>query len=379
MTMQKRLRPSSYGGECFATKSDADIGAAYGRWVRMTELIREQARACDELGSPMYGELLRLVAEDNELGGQSVPVLRGHEDDPGPSALALRLLGSVHRLVLSGAVPELAAFYPSVGGEWDPVLGWDAFQQVLESHREEIRVWLERHPQTNEVGRAAALMGGLLRLPAALRLPVRLFEFGASAGLNLRADHFHYSGTDGATFGPEDSPVRLDRAWLGVPLTPWPELQIVERAGADIEPLDPTTPDGGLTLMSYVWPDMADRLARLRGALEIAREVPAPVRRQDAAAFLRGLVLAEGAVTVAWHSIMWQYLSAEGKAAAEQAIAALAALATAAAPFAHLSLEPGRRSPDSPREFLVVLQVWPSGERRVLGTAAPHGIPAVWE
>jgi hypothetical protein len=222
-------------------------------------------------------------------------------------------------------------------------------------------------------------MGGLLRLPAALRLPVRLFEFGASAGLNLRADHFHYSGTDGARFGPEDSPVRLDRAWHGVPLTPWPELQIVERAGADIEPLDPTTPDGGLTLMSYVWPDMAERLARLRGALEIAREVPAPVRRQDAAAFLRGLELADGAVTVTWHSIMWQYLSAEGKAAAEQAIAAVAARATAAAPFAHLSLEPGHRSPDSPREFLVVLQMWPSGERRVLGTAAPHGIPAVWE
>jgi hypothetical protein len=345
----------------------------------MAELIRMQAEACDELGSPMYGELLRLVAEDNELGGQTVPVLRGHEDDPGPSALALRLLGSVHRLVLSGVVPELAAFYPSVGGEWDPVLGWDAFQQVLESHREEIRVWLERHPQTNEVGRAAALMGGLLRLPEPMRLPVRLFEFGASAGLNLRADRFTYVAQDGAVVGPADGPVRLDPAWQGVPLTPWPDLRITERAGVDIEPLDPTTPDGALTLMSYVWPDMPDRLARLRGAIEIARAVAAEVRRQDAAEFLGGLDLADGTVTVAWHSIMWQYLPADRKQSAADAIAALGAKATDTAPFAHLSLEPGRRSPGGTREFLVVLEVWPSGERRVLGTAAPHGIPVVWE
>jgi hypothetical protein len=35
-------------------------------------------------------------------------VLSGHEDDPGASALALRLMGAVHRIVLRGDAPELA-------------------------------------------------------------------------------------------------------------------------------------------------------------------------------------------------------------------------------------------------------------------------------
>jgi hypothetical protein len=351
--------------------------------VDVLAALRRQAGACDELGSPMYGELLRLVADDYELGGQSRPVLRGHEDDPGPSALALRLLGGVHRLVLAREVPELARFYPSTGGEWDSVLGWDAFQQVLESHRDEIRVWLEQPPQTNEVGRSAALMGGLLRLREfggeTTRLPVRLFEIGASAGLNLRADRFAYGDAAGGWAGDPASPVRLAGAWQGAPLTPWPDLAVVSREGADIAPVDPATDDGALTLTSYVWPDQAERLARLRGALELAREVPAVVHRQDAVSFVRGLDLAEGATTVLWHSVMWQYLTADDQAAADHTIVALGNRATHAAPFAHLYLEPTRRTPGGEHEFLVVLTLWPGGERRVLGAAAPHGIPSVWE
>ena len=47
--------------------------------------------------------------------------------------------------------------------------------------------------------------------------------------------------------------------------------------------------------------------------------------------------------------------------------------------FAHLFLEPTRRTPEGEHEFLVVLTTWPEGERRVLGRAAPHGIPVTWE
>ena len=315
----------------------------------------------------MYGELLRLVADDNELGGQTVPVLAGHEDDPGPSALALRLLGSVHRLVLAGVVPELAVFYPSVGGEWDPVFGWDAFQQVLESHRDEIRLGLEQPPQTNEVGRSAALMGGLVQLDH--RLPVRLFEIGASAGLNLRADRFSYHHPD--------SPVDLTGSWQGRSLPPWPDLRVVERAGCDLAPVDPTTDEGALTLTSYVWPDQADRLARLRGALEIARAVPAEVRRQDAASFVREMEPADGTMTVVWHSIMWQYLSGEEQADVTAAIEALGATASTGRPVAQVSFEPAFRG-DGSYTCEVTLRTWPSGERRLLGTGAPHGIPIVW-
>ena len=80
----------------------------------------------------MYAELLRLRGRLRSRWGVQ-RVLAGYEGRPFGDAIALRLLGSVHRLVLAGEAPELAAFYPSVGGSWDPVLGWEAFEQVLQS------------------------------------------------------------------------------------------------------------------------------------------------------------------------------------------------------------------------------------------------------
>jgi hypothetical protein len=345
--------------------------------VKIVAVFRLQASACDELGSPLYGDLLRRIIEDYEFGGPSVAVLAGHEDDPGHSALALRLLGSVHRLVLAGELPELAAFYPSVGGEWDPVLGWEAFEQALVSRRPEVRALLDSPPQTNEVGRSAALYGGLLRLAREIPLPVRLFEIGSSAGLNLRADHFRYDAGPG--FGPIDSPVRFAAPWAGRVPVEGPEPVIVERTGSDIAPIDPFDADGELTLTAYVWPDQAERLSRLRGALEVARKVPADVHREDAVSFLRAIEPAAGQLTLVWHSVMWQYLTAGDKAAAEEAMEDLGARATVAAPVARLAFEPGRRTPGADREFLVVLWVWPGGERRVLGAGAPHGIPISWD
>jgi hypothetical protein len=372
--------------------------------VDVVEAFQLQATACEELGSPMYADLLRRLVDDYELGGVSTRVLAGHEQDPGPSALALRLLGSVHRLVLAEEAPELAVFYPSAGGEWDPVLGWEAFEQVLQSRGAELQNLLGQPPQTNEVGRSTALYGGLLRLFEAVPLPIRLFEIGASGGLNLRADCFRYEvaapvapttsdvdlttsqvGTTPSTpadervFGALDSPVVFTDAWSGRPMVPAPDLRIAERVGSDINPVNSLTEEGAVTLTSYVWPDMLSRLERLRGALEVARAVPADVHREDAVSFLRNLELSEGHVTVVWHSVMWQYLSRDDQIVADAAIAALGERATASAPLARLCLEPMRRTPDAPYEFLIVLQVWPGGVRRVLGHAAPHGLPTVWE
>src|SRR4051812_21187695 len=124
--------------------------------------FREQALGCGNLGSGMYDELLRRVADDLDDGGPSVAVLAGHEDDSGPSGLALRLAGSVHRLVLEGRAEALAAYYPTVGGSWDVESGWPALRKLLAEQPGAVREWLDRPPQTNEVGRAGALMTGLL-------------------------------------------------------------------------------------------------------------------------------------------------------------------------------------------------------------------------
>ena len=339
--------------------------------------FRDQAEGCSHLGSPMYADLLVRVADDLLAGGPSVGVLAGHEDDPGPSGLALRLAGSVHRLVLERRAGALAAYYPSVGGTWESEAGWAAFRRVLSDRPETVREWLDRPPQTNEVGRSTALMGGLLALTAASPLPVRLLEIGSSGGLNLLADRFRYVGPQ-RSLGPEDSPVVLDPAWTGpVPDGPWPE--VVERLGSDVMPVDVRSTEGRLALTAYVWPDQRHRHERLRGALDLAQRVPYVVRRQGAADFLRETELRPGTTTVLWHSVMWQYLPASEQDAVSAELERLGSEATENQPFAHVCLEPMRRTPTSGHEFLVALRRWPDGERRVIGRSRGHGVPTDWE
>ena len=326
----------------------------------------------------MYAGLLERLADDAEAGGPTATVIEGHEDDPGPSALGLRLLGSVHRLVLERRAGALAAYYPSVGGRWDPESGAAAVLDLLASDPETVREWLDRPPQTNEVGRAAALVGGLLHLAPDERLPLRLVEIGASAGLNLLADRFRLLDDRGAETGDPQSLVTLEPAWRGPAPEPWPDLRFTEALGCDLAPIDATTTEGRLALTAYVWPDQRHRHERLRGALALAQQHPPVVRRQGAADLLDDLELADGTTTVVWHSVMWQYLPEAEQRRVTARLEHLADSATSGARLAHLFLEPTRREDHRHHEFLVVLTSWPGGERRVLGHAAAHGLPVTW-
>ena len=356
----------------------------------VAEVVREQAASCAEHGSPLYGVLLARLADDVEAGGPGAQVLAGHEDDAVDSALALRLAGAVHRVALEGRAPRLAAHYPSTGGDGDAEAAWPAFRAVLADALEEVRAGLAGAPQTNEVGRCAGLLPAVLLASRDTSgpqgpLPVRLVEIGTSAGLNLRSDAYRYQVGDGPGapgWGPPGSPVVLDPAWEQAP--PWlassPQaLDVVERLGADLHPLDPTSEEGALTLTSYVWPDQAQRLARLRGALEVARSVPARVVRTSAADLLEGLELTEGVLTVVQHSVVWQYVSAPEQQRVRARLRELGRGASAARPLAHVAVEPHQHAPGRPGAFLVTLRTWPGGEEQVLGEARPHGIPVTWE
>jgi hypothetical protein len=343
--------------------------------ARTAQMLRWQADACRELGSRLYGDLLVQAADDLLAGGPTAEVLRGHFDDRLSSVLALRLFGGAHALALSGQAPELAAYYPSAGGTLDPMPGspraWAALRQTFAERGEEIRSWLEHPPQTNEVGRAAALLGGLRHIAAERKLPVRLIEVGASAGLNLRADRFHVPG-DAGSYGDPDSPVVLPGGWQGEP-PPASHVEVVERIGGDLSPVDPMTPEGRLRLMAYVWPDQADRLSRLRGAFTLAAELPAKLRAESASATLDSTQLVPGTWTVLWHSIFRQYLDEAQRWELADRVAALGDTATPDARFAYLYLEQSRAG-----GCPVTLVTWPGGRQRVLGSAPAHGLPVRW-
>lgn len=325
-----------------------------------------QAEQCRLMGSPLTGALLEGAAADMRAGGITAEVLADCVDLPPGTVPSLRFAGALHRLVLERKAPELALHYPSVGGTAPVEDVWPAAERACRDHTDELKELVTRTVQTNEVGRAAVLFGAL----GMLGRPLRLLEIGASAGLNLRADHFAYTAGD-LVFGDPSSPVRLVDPWEPPPPVRQ-AVEVVERRGCDPNPLDPTTTDGRLTLTSYVWGDQTARLERLRGALDIAARVPAPVERAGALDFLTRELQAhdDDLLTVVWHSVVWQYVDP----AERQAVDHL--LATAGKRVVRISLEP--EAFDGSYVFRVHATTYPSGRRVHLADALGHGPPVRW-
>jgi len=328
---------------------------------RLSQRLRRQAAWCSELGSPLYASLLESAADDLELEGPVWELLAGYEEEPGSAALALRLMGAVHRLVLEDDLPDLARHYPSTGGDGDPGATWPEFRQALLERRDRVRELLRGGCQTNEVGRSAAMLGGFLEVARRTRLPLRIIEIGASAGLNLLWDRYRYESAGGA-WGDDTSAVRFTHSFeVSPPLNR--TAAVVERKGCDLSPVDVTSDQGALTLRSFVWADQLARMAMLDGAIEIARASPVEVERIGAADFLeRKLTRSDPRVaTVVFHSVFMQYVDAAERDRIANAI-------DRAGVF-HLSFEPGKTAE---ARFEVRL----NGE--LLGTSLAHGTGVRW-
>lgn len=339
--------------------------------------LQFQAKACRDLGSAFSAELLeRAVA--GELGPLEDFFARWDGQGAGlhlREATPLRLLGFLHAVALAQPGGALAAQYPARTGAPDWAALTSAARDLLAERRREAAAFMASPPQTNEVGRSFCLAPGFQVIAAETGLPLRLFEIGASAGLNLRFDRYEYDFA-GRRWGEAGSPVLLDNDWRGPP-PPLAGIEVAERSGCDQAPIDIADSAQALRLQAYVWPDQVRRLARIKGAIAIAAAAPASLVQADAAVWAANrLHPRAGAVSVLYHSVMWQYMPAPTQAAVRTAIEAAGAAASAAAPVAWLRMEPNPARPKWQMELNLTL--WPGGALRHLADVHPHGSWVEW-
>jgi hypothetical protein len=333
--------------------------------ARVRASFAEQAHWCRELGAPFTALLCKLLGERLDRRTQVGRRVLEWPGDPSPDsdAVALRLCGGLHGLVREGRAPELAACYPPQDLPAEERLA-SALAPLLD--RDELLSWLDRPPQTNEVGRSAVLMSGLLVAAETLQRPLVLLELGASAGLNLLLERYGYD-LGGAEAGDPASPVQLKPEWKGSP-PPRAPVQVTGRRGVDLNP--PAEPE---RLLAYIWPDQARRLEQARKALSLLAADPPRVDAGDAAEWIEMQLsrpAPEGAARVVMHSVAYQYFPAQTQARVARAVEA----AGEREPLAWLRMEV---LPEDGRHSLR-LRLWPGGEDRLLAWTHPHGASINW-
>jgi hypothetical protein len=282
-------------------------------------------------------------------------------------SLPLRLAGGLHALVLKG--DKLGDAYPPHSVSDDTL--WGAVSAALVDKADVLADWLTTAPQTNEVRRAAVLIGVGRLLAQRFGLPLRLSELGASGGLNLMWDRFALDIGD-ARFGPANADVVLTPVWEGNP-PPDVDAVVVARRGVDLNPLDPHDQDDQLRLRAFLWADQPERMTRTQAAIAACK---ATVDQADAIDWLADhLTHQEGLCHLIYHTDAWQYFPADAQARGAALIKAAGASATTASPIAWFGMEADGKSPGA----ALTLRIWPGDITVDLGRADFHGRWVQWK
>jgi hypothetical protein len=340
----------------------------------VADRLRLQSHACARMGSHLYEALLEYAARDYDNGGAVRAFYDADAARGCRSRTGLRLMAAFHYCALDASAPQIAAHFPSCGGDGDAALAWKACRKFLIENSSRIGVLHERILQTNEVTRAAMLLAGTLRIAHEASQPLRLFEVGASAGLNLRMDHYRYEG-ERWCWGPTQSAavVRL-REEHGYPCALDAHLRISERRACDLHPIDANNERDRLTLASFVWSDQHERFERLQAALRIAHTVPVQVERADMVVWLSEHVRPmPGYATVVMHSVVTEHMPAHERIVLRALIDHIAQAAHAQAPLAWLRMEPL----DGLYQTRVTL--WPGQRELAIAKSDAHGNSIYWD
>ena len=347
---------------------------------KLITAFEAQRQACVHLGSPLTAAIVAFCRDDFIADGPVADLVRGWQGDPLNDNVPLRLAGFAHFAALNG--DKLGRFFDSCGGVFQSSDEADlraALRDLFFKKRDEARPFLRSAPQTNETGRAAMLLLGFSEISKKLGMPLRLREMGASAGLNLFFDKFHYqiaSDTGAIGWGDKESPLTLKATWRGTVPVLAEQIDIASRRGCDLFPVNISAPDERLKLQSWVWGDMPDRRKRLLAALEIADKAPPQIDRADAAGWVAAQIMQrpQGEATVLYHSIVWPYLGVSQRFAIESAFAQAGEDVRPNAPLVWLKMDG--------RELSTIAQlsyrIWtgdngPQGEEVIIGPCHPHG------
>lgn len=331
--------------------------------------FEEQIGWCQRLGSPFTAALLRWLLDDWRAGGPLRTLLPDWPGDARADLVPLRLAGGLHALALARRPAALATLYPPAARAFDAAALAPLLRAALTDDAAHLRDFLAHAPQTNEVQRSAVLIAGYAAIGQETGLPLALHEIGASAGLNLLWDRIGYR-LGAQRWGDAHSPVQLVSDWRGAPPALPGRIDVVERHGNDLAPIDLHDPDAALRLRAYVWPDQAARAERLNGAIALAQQNPPALQAGDAADWVEQHVAPRpGVATLLVHSVVWQYLPAATRERIAAALARAGAHASRAAPLAWLSME--FHASGAPAELRLTL--WPGGATRTLAHAHPHG------
>ncbi|HSQ96064.1 MAG TPA: DUF2332 domain-containing protein [Croceibacterium sp.] len=338
------------------------------------EAIEWQARHAEEAHAPRTARVIRAelaILDTDTATGRRMANWQGLVL---ADAMPLRIAGGLHWLCLTGEDRRLEPVYAGLITDQAAI---DAIVvDMVAKYDAQLMAWLDGPPQTNEAGRSASIMAGLLWLSQRLGPKFELNEIGASAGVNTMMARYRYD-LGGVTVGPSLSRMKIAPEWRGPP-PPDGKVEIVAARGCDQSPVDLTDPEQALRLKAYVWPDATQRMARIDTAIAMAERMPPELVRMDAGEFVRGRLAQpqeEGVTRVLFHSIVWQYLPEPTQQAITEGMEEAGEKAAASRPLAWIALETNRET----FKHELRIRYWPGGEEPVkLAEAHPHGAWVEW-
>jgi hypothetical protein len=361
-------------------KGGSDHGAVMGL-EDLEAAIEWQAEHAEINRAPCTARIIRAlipVSKGDTATGRRIATWHGLSLK---DAMPLRLAGGLHHLLLSGEDDQLARVYSgqiSDQGQVDRLVC-----ELVETYDHLLLPWLDGPPQTNEAGRSASIMAGMLWLTQHVQPRFELFELGASAGILTMLDRYHFTLGD-TQVGPASSPMRIEPEWRsehGAPPAPPEEFAILSVRGCDIAPIDLSDEEEALKLKAYVWPDAPARMARIEAAIALASEQKPELVKQDAAAFIFDAFdrpHADRTTRAMFHSIMWQYMPTVTQDTITARIEDEGSRASPEKPVAWLALE---TDPETFRHELKV-RYWnggpDDGATFLLSHAHPHGAWIEW-